>query len=51
MRALISGFCKIGDNKVLKKNLDKNKLFSIIEAFGNLFETNWKIILQTHLIA
>ena len=43
----MSGFCKMGNSKVLKKNLEINKLLSMIFEFGNLFITNWYIILHT----
>ena len=51
MSALISGFCNIGNNIVLKKKLEINKLLSIKEELGYLFVINLYIILQTHFKA
>ena len=51
IKAFISGFNKIGSNKILKKNLEINIFFSIVFASGNLVSTNLYIILQIHLIA
>ena len=37
IKALISGFNKIGNNNVLKKNLEIKIFFSISLEFGNYF--------------